>query len=194
MPEYIPNYSNGTNEIPFQSQDDVDKLIDMVIETNKVLQSRGFDSGCVELSNYLLTGNVTCFTRVNGIRDMAESIPYPEILFKVQAKLVKNSVDLAIDGATLTNNEIMNAILSKAMQDVNNPVPEGLTGGMLGYLDDIISNCKNSDVIINALMKRVTVIKKTQDPKVLSDSVRVLEEYASFIGEGLTTTNSVNKR
>lgn len=194
MPEYIPNYSNGTNEIPFQSQDDVDKLIDMVIETNKVLQSRGFDSGCVELSNYLLTGNVTCFTRVNGIRDMAESIPYPEILFKVQAKLVKNSVDLAIDGAALTNNEIMNAILSKAMQDVNNPVPEGLTGGMLGYLDGIISNCKNSDVIINALMKRVTVIKKTQDPKVLSDSVRVLEEYASFIGEGLTTTNSVNKR
>jgi len=194
MPEYIPNHLNETSNVEIQNKDDIDKLIDIVIETNRVLQLRGFNSGCVELSNYLLTGNVTYFTRNNGMRMLAETIAYPEILFKVQAKLLKISADLASEGTVLTNNEIMNSILSKALHDVDNPIPEGLTSGMHGYIGDLIGNCKNSDVIINALMKKVIVLEKTQDSRVLSDSVRVLDEYASFIGAGLSTESTINVR
>jgi len=156
----------------------VQKLIEVIRITNQVYGEK-YPNGLPGVYEYLNTGNISSFTRTNGARLLASTIEYPKVIFEIQTRLLRNAADFASLGVTQTDNNVINGILNLARQQSDNP--NYSTKFIIESVEAIIKNNNNSALILRALTGYVKILQDTQDLEVLSDSAKVLENYATLL-------------
>lgn len=161
---------------------DLDKVLEATKITNEIFKKRGYSSGNVKIVEYLMTGNLFCFTQHMSARDLASTIDSKKALLEAQTRLLRVSSEYAEKGAELVDNDIINLILAYIRNNLNNT--DYNVNDMRVFLNNVLQRNPNSDLITNALLGKLEIKKIYEGPEI-EDIVTKLDNYATLLDPNL---------
>ncbi len=162
-----------------QKYNELRKLLNAINITNEVFMGRGFNSGDVNIIDYLKYKKINAFTSENDARSIASKINYDIVINEVYMKLLSIASTYANKGCILSDNNIIDSLIKRASDLKNNASLDPIeVEEIKNYIINLIEIEKNSDTLYNAL-KGIIEVKSKSEP--LKEEAKLLKNYSVLI-------------
>lgn len=167
---------------------DLEKLIEATRITDEMFVERGYSNGLVNLPQYFFSEqkkSLYAFTskkyndKGQSAREIMTDVNRNNLLLEVQTKMIKNAANCAYSGVTKTDNSVINIIIKKAIQDIQENINS--FEEMQYTINRIIQTCNNSEDIINAIKNNIKVLELSDNVNIYKSEALLLSSYAELI-------------
>lgn len=115
--EIKDNQNSKTRQEPI-FQNDVEKMMYAARKTEEVFKTRNMDGHC-KLALYLNSGDVTVFTREQGIREMVADVNYQKLKLDLAKSVIVNANKCIQQGIFETSNTLINNAINIITSNTN---------------------------------------------------------------------------